>query len=131
MVTRIATAAACLGLLAAPAFANCSEELARLESAVISAETGASTGNSDTAVTPHQKDVLSADQDRVDTETTGATGQVDALSPHQQQVLGKGTAEEADEASQLMKDAKDMAEAGDEGGCMQKLTELKQHLGAK
>ena len=130
MVTRITTAAACLSLFAAPAYANCSEELTKLEPAVISAETGAST-DSGTTVTPHQKDVLSADQDKVDTETTGATGQVEALSPHQQQVLGKGTAGEADVASQLMKDAKEMAEARDEDGCMQKLAELKQYLGAK
>jgi hypothetical protein len=109
MVTRITTAAACLSLFAAPAYANCSEELTKLEPAVISAETGAST----------------------DSGTTGATGQVEALSPHQKQVLGKGTAGEADVASQLMKDAKEMAEARDEDGCMQKLAELKQYLGAK
>jgi len=130
MSFRIITAAACLSLVAAPAFANCTEELAKLEPAVVSAETGASPSGAEATATPHQKEVLSEEHGKVDTETTGATGQVEALSPHQQEVLGKGAAGEADHASQLMKDAQEMAKAGDEGGCMQKLSELKQFLGA-
>ena len=126
MSIRFATAAAFLGLITSPAFANCSDELTKLEPAIVSAETGAS--QSGTTATPHQKEVLSGNQAKLDMEATGSTGQPEAVSPHQQHVMGKGTDKE--QASQLMTEARKMGDAGNEDGCMQKLTELKQLLGA-
>ncbi|MDK1377585.1 MULTISPECIES: hypothetical protein [unclassified Sinorhizobium] len=68
----------------------------------------------------------------VGTEITGSTGaQTEATSPHQEQVTGKRTGQTADKPSQLATEARKMAKAGDEQGCMKKLAEIKDVIGEK
>ena len=129
MSTRFVTATAFLLLLSGSAFADCKQELDKLEPTVISAETGAATGQ--TAATEHQKEVTSGDKSAVDTETTGSTGEaVKAISPHQEEVMGKDTKSPANKASQTMMEARKLADAGNEDGCMEKVAELKKLVGA-
>nr|WP_225165749.1 hypothetical protein [Ensifer sp. IC4062] len=118
-------------LLAAPAFADCRQELEKLEPAIVSAETGASSSKSGAPVTEHQEEVMSGKQKQaVGTDITGSTGsQTEATSPHQEQVTGRRTGESADKPSLLVAEARKMAEAGDEQGCMKKLAEIKGLLG--
>ncbi|WP_287238790.1 hypothetical protein [Mesorhizobium sp.] len=104
---------------------------ALLEQKVVSAETGASTSKSGAPVTKHQEELLPGKQQGGAPEITGSTaGKVEATSPHQEQVTGKTRTQSAD-PSQMMADARKMSEAGDEQGCMKKVAELKEILGAK
>ncbi|OAP36255.1 hypothetical protein AU381_17145 [Sinorhizobium glycinis] len=131
MSIRLIAATAIPLLLAAPAFADCRQELEKLGQAIVSAETGAS--GSGASVTEHQEEVTAGEQKKgVGTEITGSTGtQTEAVSPHQEQVTGTRTGESADKPSQLAAEARKMAEAGDEQGCMKKLTEIKDLIGEK
>src|SRR5262245_7361701 len=58
MSIRIATATAIVLAFAAPAFADCKQELAALDQPVVSAETGAATNKSGMPATEHQEQVL-------------------------------------------------------------------------
>ena len=131
MSMRIIAATVLPLLLAGPAFANCSQELQKLEQATVSAETGASTNKAGVPVTKHQEEAMRGTQKGVSQETTGSTGQVKAASPHQEQVMGERTAQSGERASQLMTEARKMADAGDEQGCANKLAEIKNVLGQK
>lgn len=116
-------------VLASPASADCMQELTALEPNVVSAETGAASDPSGMPATKHQEETMAGKQ--VDKETTGSTGQVKPTSPHQEQVTGQRTSQSAEHPSQVMAEAKKMAQSGDEQGCMNKVTELKAMLGAK
>ncbi len=135
MSIRLATFTALSVMLAAPAFADCREELTMLEQPAVTAETGAATGESGMPATKHQEQVLQGTQGP-STETTGSTSgaasnQVEAISPHQEEVTGEATGHDADQVATLMTEAREMADAGDEAGCMQKVTELKEMMGKK
>ena len=81
MKTQLLLSAAIIGLISGPTWAGCAEELAKLESAVVTAETGASTDPSGMEPTKHQQQVLSGDKTETgtDPETTASTsGQVKA-----------------------------------------------------
>jgi hypothetical protein len=81
--------------------------------------------------TQHQEEVLTNKQQGASEETTGTTaGKVESLTPHQKQVTGTKTDESAD-VSQMMADARKLADAGDEEGCMRKVGELKDAMGVK
>ena len=126
---RIAAAAIAI-LSASSAFADCSQDLNNLKQAVVSAETGASTNQSGMPATKHQEQVLRGNQQ--DSGITGSTSQgVQAVSPHQQQVTGQATGQNADQVSRMMRDATKMAQAGDEQGCTMKVAEIKRMIGAK
>jgi hypothetical protein len=136
MSIRLATITAFSVMLAAPAFADCREELTMLEQPAVTAETGAATSESGIA-TKHQEQVLQGAQG-TSTETTGSTpdtgvarDQVEAISPHQEDVMGGATGDDADQVAMLMSEARKMADAGDEAGCMQKVTELKDLMGTE
>lgn len=116
-------------VLASPALADCMQELTALEPNVVSAETGAASGSSGMPVTEHQEETMAGKQ--VDKEATGSTGQVESTSPHQEQVTGERSGQSAEHPSQVMAEAKKMAQAGDEQGCMDKVAELKEMLGAQ
>ena len=76
MKTQILLSVAIIGLMSGPTWAGCAEELAKLDSAVITAETGASTDPSGMEPTKHQQEVLSGDKSdkpETDTETTAST----------------------------------------------------------
>jgi hypothetical protein len=130
----LTTSAVCL-LIAGPAFADCSQELENLKGAVTEAETGASTAESGLPATKHQEQVLAGKQ-QGDKSAAGdaAAGQAGMpASPHQQQVLAEkgagGDAASEQQAADLVAQAGDMAKAGDETGCMQKVAEAKGLLG--
>lgn len=128
MMKRLTAAAVLPLLLAAPAFADCRQDLQKLEQAIASAETGApATG---APITEHQEEVLAGEQKNVGTETTGSTGtQTEAISPHQEEVTR--SADVGDRPSELMAEARKMAEAGDEQGCMEKVGEIRGLVGAE
>jgi hypothetical protein len=114
-------------LIAGPAFADCSQEIQSLKEAVTQAETGATSAETGLPATQHQEQVLAGNQER-DTGAASA-GQADVpASPHQQQALAKGQVG-GQQPADLMAEARDMAEAGDEEGCIQKVTEVKSLLG--
>jgi hypothetical protein len=132
MTMRFAAAAAIAVLAGSPAFANCTQDLTRLQQAVVSAETGASTNKTGMPATKHQEQVLAGNQQDSGTETTASTSKgVQAVSPHQQQVTGQATGHDADQVSRMMTEAKNMAKAGDEEGCMMKVSEIKKMIGVK
>lgn len=131
MFVRIFTIAAVTLYFAAPAVADCQEELNNLKQPTISAETGAATDSTGMPATKHQEEVLSGKQG-TGTETSGSTtGAVEAISPHQKQVTAQPSEQPADKIGQLMSEARKMVDAGDEQGCMKKVSELKTLMGIK
>jgi hypothetical protein len=129
MSGRLLITSASLLLIAVPAFADCTQEIDAVSEAVTLLETGASGAGTGLPATAHQEQVLPGQQ-QADTETAGqsATGQADVpASPHQQQVLAG--AQSGQQPADLVSQAKEMAEAGDEEGCMQKVGEAKNLLG--
>jgi hypothetical protein len=137
MAMRFLTASAVMLLIAGPAFADCSQEIESLKEAVTRAETGASSAETGLPATQHQEQVLAGDQGGQSAAGTGVAGQADVpASPHQEQVLADpaagpagGDAASTQQATELVAQADDMAEAGNEAGCMQKVTEAKDLLG--
>lgn len=129
MFIRVATMTALSFALVSPALADCREDLAKLEQQVVTAETGAATDKSGMPETKHQEEVLTDKQQGTSGEATGtASGKVEVLTPHQKEVTGMATEKSAD-VSQMMVDARKLAEARDEEGCMRKVGELKDALG--
>jgi hypothetical protein len=116
-------------LFTVPAFADCNQEIETLNEAVTQVETGASGAGSPLPASPHQEQVLAGKQQgETGAAGQGAAGQADVpASPHQQQVLASG--QTGQQAADLVTEAREMAEAGDEDGCMQKVSEAKGLLG--
>jgi hypothetical protein len=133
MSGRLLLTTALMLVIAGPAFADCNQEIQRLDEAVTQAETGASSTGTGLPATPHQEQVLAGKQQG----GTGAAGQSGAgqaevpATPHQQQVLaGTQTGEGGGKQPvDLIAEARDMAKTGDEKGCMQKVTQAKSLLG--
>jgi len=131
MSTRIAVTAAFTLIFAGPAIADCNQELKALEQNVVAAGTGASTSETGMPGTKHQKEVLGK-QKSGESETTGSTAQaVTSASPHQEQVTGLKGAGTDQHASQLMAEARKLAQAGNEQACMDKVAQIKDMLGMK
>ncbi len=132
MFIRLFTIAAATLCFAAPAVAACQEELNNLKQPAVTAETGAATDNSGMPATKHQEEVLPGKQQSSGTESTGSTtGAVEAISPHQKQVTDQPSGNQTEQIGQLMAEARKMVEAGDEQGCMKKVSELKNLMGIK
>jgi hypothetical protein len=135
MSIRLLTTSAVALLIAGPAFADCDQQIQRLKEAVTQAETGASTATAGLPATQHQEQVLAGDQQGE--QGAAGAGQTDVpASPHQQQVLaepaagpGAGDGASAQQAADLVAQAGDMAQAGNEEGCMQKVSQAKDLLG--
>jgi hypothetical protein len=130
MPVRFLIISAVLLSTAGPVFADCNQEIERLNEAVTQAETGA---NTDAALpaTPHQEEALAGEQQGESKEAGAATsaGQSDVpASPHQQQALGEAEGDDQQPAD-IVAEARDLAEAGDEEGCMEKVTQAKDLLG--
>jgi hypothetical protein len=131
MSMRLAATTAFALLLSGPAFADCKEELNNLDQAAVSAQTGAGS-DPGAPMTKHQKEVLGSKQQASDPEVTGSTsGSVKSITPHQEEVTKQSAGAEADQLSRLMMDARKMADAGDEKGCMNKVADLKKMMGNK
>jgi hypothetical protein len=116
-------------LFTVPAFADCNQEIETLNEAVTQLETGASGAGSSLPASPHQEQVLAGKQQgETGAAGQGAAGQADVpASPHQQQVLASG--QTGQQAAELVTEAREMADSGDEQGCMQKISEAKGLLG--
>lgn len=112
------------------ALADCAADLDKMKDAVTSAETGAASTASGMPETKHQKEVLSGEKtDNSKTDKAGAaSAEVQAATPHQKEVMGHKQ-EASNDPAQIMKDATDMANKGDEKGCMEKANQLKSMLG--
>lgn len=132
MPIRLFALAAATLWFAAPAVADCKEELNKLKQPAVNAETGAATDKSGMPATKHQEQVLSGEQQKNGTETTGSTtGAVEAISPHQKQVTGQPSDQPADKIGELMAAARKMVDSGDEQGCLKNVSELKDLMGVK
>ena len=139
MSMRFLTTTAVIVLVSGPALADCAQEVQSLKDALTQMETGASSARVGLPATKHQEQVLAGNQQGdKSTAGAGAAGQADVPeSPHQQQVLaepaagatGGGNAASGQQATDLVTQASDMAEAGNEEGCMQKVAEAKDLLG--
>ena len=130
MPVRFLIISAVLLSIAGPAFADCNQEIERLNEAVTEAETGAST-DAALPATPHQEEALAGEQQGESKEAGAATsaGQSDVpASPHQQQALAEAEGDDQQPAD-IVAEAREMAEAGDEEGCMEKVTQVKDLLG--
>jgi hypothetical protein len=108
------------------------QEIQSLSETVTQAETGASSAATGLPATQHQESLLAGDQ-QGETEAAGASdagqGEMPA-SPHQQQALTQQTDQGGEQQpAALLAEARDMAETGDEEGCMQKITQAKSLLG--
>lgn len=127
MMKRFTAAAVLPILLAAPAFADCRQDLQKLEQAIATAETGAPASGAPT--TEHQEEVLAGEEKKsVGAETTGSTDtQARSITPHQEEVTR--SIDMGDRPSELMAEARKMAEAGDEQGCMEKVGEIRGLIG--
>ena len=124
-------ASAIMVAIAGPAFADCDQEIRSLDEAVTQAETGAST-DAALPATPHQEEVLAGGQQGGGAAGPSDTGQADVpASPHQQEVLAETPTGErgGQQPADLIAEARDMAKAGDEEGCMEKVTQAKDLLG--
>ena len=132
MSMRFLTSSAVILMIAGPAFADCSQEIESLKGAVTEVETGASTAETGLPATKHQEQVLTGDQ-QGGKAASGAGGQAAVpASPHQEQALAEpaaGKAASGQQAADLVAQAGDMAAAGNEEGCMQKVAEAKDLLG--
>ena len=129
MSGRLLIASAFTLLFTGPAFADCNQAIEDVKEMVTEAETGAGSGGSALPATPHQEQVLTGKQQgEPGVADQTASGQADMpASPHQQQVLAGG--QTGQQLSDLVAEASEMAEAGNEEGCMQKVTQAKSLLG--
>lgn len=153
MTLRVLAAGAAFALaagtvVAGPAWADCAADASALEEQVVAAETGApaeggmpatehqaevlsgdaQTEASGMPATEHQQQVLSGEEPPLETGA-GATGDVEAASPHQREVVREVDDDSKAEAGTLIGEARELAAAGDEAGCQDKLGEAKQVLG--
>jgi hypothetical protein len=128
MAMRFLTTSAVILLIAGPAFADCSQEIQSLKEAVTQAETGASSSETGLPATQHQEQVLAGDQ-QGDKGAAGAGVAGQVLADPAAGPAGGGDAASGQQAADLVAQAGDMAEAGNEEGCMQKVTQAKDLLG--
>lgn len=141
MTIRIFAAAAAVALFAGPAWADCQEEIQALDAAVVAAETGAAAGEGSLPATEHQEEVLKQGEEPMETAAgkagsdepgaAGTVGDVEAVSPHQQQVVRELNDDEKAEAAQMIDEARELAQAGDEQACMSKVAEIRQLVGTE
>lgn len=112
--------------LATPALADCADEVASLESQVSAAETGAAPDDSGMPATQHQSEVLEGEQETMESSGT-ADSTTAPSSQHQEETLS--SVEGSSDVAQLLEEAREHAEAGDQEACSQKLEEARTQLG--
>lgn len=153
LAARSLAAGAAMTLLAGPAWAACEDDIQALDEQVVAEETGAAPADGGLPATQHQQQVLSGDDQAVeqselpatqhqqqvlsgdndDALETGAggSGDVEATSPHQRQAVRELDDDTKTQASEMLDEARQMAEAGDEAGCQAKVTETEALLGVR
>jgi hypothetical protein len=125
MSARLLTTAAAAALLfgAGSAFADCDAEIRQLEEAMLQSETGASAGTTDMPATQHQQEVLE-EVDQEEEQAAVAEPPEDPASRHQEEVTGAAEdGASTGQAAELIAEAREMAAAGDQEGCMQRVEE--------
>ena len=94
----------------------------------------------DMPATEHQQQVLSGEQAPTEeapvetgagTATGSGSGDVEAASPHQREVVRELDDDTKTQASALTDEARELAAAGDEAGCLAKVGEAKALLGTQ
>ena len=124
MSARLFTTAAAVVLLGAgTAFAECDAEIRNLEEAMLHAETGATQAATGMPATEHQEEVLADDEAIAEEATAAAEQPDDPATLHQEEVTAalEPDAETMEQAGQLLAEAREMAAAGDQEGCMQRV----------
>jgi hypothetical protein len=124
MSARLFTTAAAVVLLGAgTAFAECDAEIRNLEEAMLHAETGATEAATGMPATEHQEEVLADDEAIAEEATAAAEQPDDPATLHQEEVTAalEPDAETMEQAGQLLAEAREMAAAGDQEGCMQRV----------
>lgn len=147
MVFRTLIAVAALGILTSPAWADCQQELDTLSQAIVASETGAVESESGMAATKHQQEVLSDNKERRQSDTAAASGQpagdgntdgaaaasgtgtAEPVSPHQRDAVRALSGDDRANAGKMLDEARQMAQAGDEQGCMRKVSEIRDEVG--
>jgi hypothetical protein len=125
MSARLLTTAAAVVLLGAgTALADCDQEIRHLEEAMIQAETGAADASGMPA-TEHQEEVLADEEAIAEEDVAAAEPPEDPATLHQEEVTAalEPDAETMQQASELLAEAREMAAAGDQEGCMQRVEE--------
>jgi hypothetical protein len=130
MSGRLLITSAFLLAIAGPAFADCNEEIQSLDEAITQAATGAS-ADAALPATQHQEEVIAGSQQGGEAAGAAASGQAEVpASPHQQQAIaGTQAGEGGQQPAELIAEAREAAEAGDEAGCMEKVAQTKELLG--
>jgi hypothetical protein len=127
-------AIAFLSLPFAAARADCAADAAVLDDEIVAMETGAAP-DAGMPATEHQQDVLSGQAPHETAAgpagSAGDTGEVEAVSPHQSQVMRGFDEESRNTATLLLAEAQARADAGDEAGCQEKLEETRKLLPAE
>lgn len=122
--TSLATLVAVLFMMS-PALADCQEDIAALEGQVTPAETGVAPDESGMPATEHQSQLLEGEQ-----ETMQSSGTADSTtapsSQHQEQTLEE--MEHSADVAELLQEARDHAEAGDQNACNDKVEEARSLL---
>lgn len=133
MIFRTLAAGAALTLLATPVWADCQEQINALDQAVVAAETGAATGDESLPATKHQEEVLSGaneSSEEAPMETAaGATGDVEATTMHQRQAIRQLDEQTKSDAAVLIAEAQELAQAGEEEACLNKVSEIEELIG--
>jgi hypothetical protein len=132
MTLRILAAGAAFALFASPAWADCAADIEALDEAAVASETGAAPPETEMPATEHQEEVLSGEETGEEPPAETGAGDVEAASPHQRQVTREVTDDAAKaEASTLLDEARELAQAGDEEGCQAKVSEAEELLGVQ
>lgn len=123
---------AALVLAAGPALAECKDDIAAIEDQVVAAETGAAPDESGMAATKHQSEVLTGEQETMQSAGTAESSTAPATRHQEETLAGEETTasqEASPEIGQLLQEARDHAAAGDEEACAQKLEEVRSQMG--
>ena len=119
------TALAAALFIASPALADCQDDIAALEGQVTAGETGDAPDESGIPATKHQSEVLEGEQETMESSGT-ADGTTAPSTEHQEKTLE--TMEHSPDVAELLQQARDHAEAGDEEACNQKVEEARSLL---
>ena len=123
-----------LALGTGPAWADCAADIGEFDAALVASETGSATGG-EMPATQHQEEVLSGSGNAegtageappMETAAGDPTGNVEAISPHQRdviQALGEDGVDQQtrDTLAVVIAEARAALESGDEAACQAKM----------
>lgn len=130
MIKKLLVCTWTLLALNAPAFADCAQEISQLDTRFREAE--AQSGQS--PATPHQADTLQTPNGQTGSATNmPAAGSAPdaASSEHQREVLGAGQQSDQETFAAQLQEARQLAQTGDEAGCLARVGEAEKLLGTR